>query len=256
MAALVSVLFALVVGGVGGFGGFGGAPAPPDDDDAPALYYSIERNGRLYERPDRTAPLPGFRPLTLQEPLFLLEARDGWLHVRTMDDVTGFVPEGAVSNVWLRVSKKRQMLFVYKGAHLETRIPIDLGLNAIMDKERRGGTLEPDHWRTPEGNFRIVSKNPNSKFYKALVLNYPSAEDAERGLRSGLIGEAEYRAILRAEKALRMPPMGTLLGGWIEIHGNGTGASVNWTEGCIAVTDRAIDRLWAMVHVGTPVLVE
>lgn len=248
--ALVSIFFALV------FWEYGGAPAPPDEDDAPALYYSIERNGTLYARPDLTAPLPGFRPLALQEPLFLLEPLNEWLHVRTADDATGFVPARSVSNVWLRVSKKRQLLFVYRGAHLETRIPIDLGLNAIMDKERRGGTLEPDHWRTPEGNFRIVAKNPNSKFHKALVLNYPSAEDAERGLRSGLIDEREYRAILRAEEALRMPPMHTLLGGYIEIHGNGTGASVNWTEGCIAVTDRAIDRLWEMVHVGTPVLVE
>ncbi len=248
--AVVSILFALFLQG------FGGAAARPDEDDAPALYYCIERNGRLYARPDRTAPLPGFRPLALQEPLFLLEALDGWLHVRTADDATGFVPAQSVSNVWLRVSKKRQMLFVYRGAHLETRIPIDLGLNAIMDKERRGGTLEPDHWRTPEGNFRIVAKNPNSKFHKALVLNYPSAEDAERGLRSGLIDEAEYRAILRAEAARRMPPMHTLLGGYIEIHGHGTGASVNWTEGCIAITNRAIDRLWPMVHVGTPVLVE
>lgn len=248
--ALVSILLALVLGGPAG------ASALPDEEDPSALYYSIERDGRLYARPDREAPVPGFRPLALQEPLFLLEAQDGWLHVRTMDDETGFVPEGAASNVWIRVSKKRQMLFAYRGANLALRIPVDLGLNAILDKERRGGEMEPDHWRTPEGNFRIVSKNPNSKFYKALVLNYPSAEDAERGLRSGLIDEQEYRAIMQAEEARRMPPMHTLLGGYIEIHGSGTGASVNWTQGCIAVTDRAIDRLWEMVHVGTPVLVE
>ena len=247
-AAFFPIFFALVFG-------ISGA-APPDRDATPPLYYSIERDGTLYARPDRTAPLPDFRPLALQEPLFMLDAQDGWLHVRTMDDVTGFVPEESVSNVWLRVSKKQQMLFVYRGADLAMRISVDLGLNAIMDKVRRGGPLEPDHWRTPEGNFHIVAKNPDSKFYKALVLNYPSAEDAERGIRSGLITEEEYDAIIEADEMLEMPPMSTLLGGFIEIHGNGTGGSVNWTQGCIAVTDWWIDRLWEMVHVGTPVLVE
>lgn len=242
------VFFALVVAISG--------TVPPDRDPLPPLYYSIERNGTLYARPDRSSPLPDFRPLALQEPLFRLDAQDGWLQVRTMDDATGFVPEESVSNVWLRVSKKRQMLFAYEGTELAMRISVDLGLNAIMDKVRRGGTLEPDHWRTPEGHFHIVAKNPNSKYYKALVLNYPSAEDAERGIRSGLITEGEYDAIIKADATLEMPPMGTLLGGYIEIHGNGTGGSVNWTQGCIAVTDRMIDRLWEMVHVGTPVLVE
>ena len=230
--------------------------APSDGDVSPPLYYSVERDGTLYALPDRTAPLPDFRPLALQEPLFMLDAQDGWLHVSTRDDITGFVPEESVSNVWLRISKKRQMLFAYRGANLAFRVPVDLALNAIMDKERRGGPLEPDHWRTPEGNFHIVAKNPDSKFYKALLLNYPSAEDAERGIGSGLITDEQYRAIVEAEETIGIPPMNTPLGGYIEIHGNGTGAGVNWTEGCIAVTDRAIDRLWEMVHVGTPVLVE
>ena len=66
----------------------------------------------------------------------MLDVQDGWLHVRTMDDVTGFVPEESVSNVWLRISKKRQMLFVYRGTELALRVPVDLALNAIMDKER------------------------------------------------------------------------------------------------------------------------
>ena len=246
--ALFSIFFALVFG-VSGI-------TPPDGDASPSLYYSIERDGTLYARPDRTAPLPDFRLLALQEPLFMLDAQDGWLHVRTMDDVTGFVPEESVSNVWLRISKKRQMLFVYRGTELALRVPVDLALNAIMDKEQRGGPLEPDHWRTPEGSFHIVAKNPDSKFYKGLLLNYPAAEDAERGIRSGLITEEEYQAIVEAEETIGVPPMSTLLGGGIAIHGNGTGSGVNWTEGCIAVTDRVLDRLWEMVHVGTPVLVE
>ncbi len=99
-------------------------------------------------------------------------------------------------------------------------------------------------------------ERPDSKFYKGLLLNYPSAEDAKREIGSDLITEEEYDAIMEAEETIRVPPMNTLLGGFIEIYGNGTGGGINWTEGCMAVTDRMIDRLWEMVHVGTPVLVE
>ena len=178
--------------------------APPDGDVSPPLYYSIERDGTLYARPDRTAPLPDFRPLACRSRSHAGCARR-WLHVRTMDDVTGFVPEESVSNVWLRISKKRQMLFAYRGTELALRVPVDLALNAIMDKEQRGGPLEPDHWRTPEGSFHIVAKNPDSKFYKALLLNYPLVEDAERGIRSGLITEEEYQAIVEAEETIGVP---------------------------------------------------
>ena len=50
--------------------------------------------------------------------------------------------------------------------------------------------------------------------------------------------------------------MNTALGGMIEIHGHGTGARSNWTQGCIAVRNDAMDRLWRWVAVGTPVVVE
>jgi L,D-peptidoglycan transpeptidase YkuD (ErfK/YbiS/YcfS/YnhG family) len=50
--------------------------------------------------------------------------------------------------------------------------------------------------------------------------------------------------------------MNTPLGGWIEIHGEGTGASTNWTQGCVAVENRVMNELWTQVSVGTPVLIE
>ena len=50
--------------------------------------------------------------------------------------------------------------------------------------------------------------------------------------------------------------MNTMLGGWIEIHGDGTGAGTNWTQGCIAIENERMDEIWSMVEVGTPVLSE
>ena len=153
------------------------------------------------------------------------------------------------------MEKSSQTVYVFKGERILERYPADLGTNFFADKERRGSVREPDHWRTPDGVFFVVRKNPYSKFYKALVLNYPNAEDAERGLASGLISKAQHDAIISAENDFRMPPMNTALGGWIEIHGDGTGARSNWTQGCIAVENGHMDELWRWVEVGTPVFV-
>ena len=49
----------------------------------------------------------------------------------------------------------------------------------------------------------MVSKNPNSQYYKALVLNYPTAEDARRGYRQGLISKDEYDSIVQGRGELQ-----------------------------------------------------
>jgi murein L,D-transpeptidase YafK len=178
------------------------------------------------------------------------------MRVQTEDGAVGYVYYRDISNAWIRVSKRTQTLDLYHGARLAMRVPIDLGQNVFTDKERRGNLENPDHWRTPTGVFFIANKNARSQYYKALVLNYPNAEDAERGLQQRYISRSQYDAILKAETEIRMPPMNTPLGGWIEIHGDGTGARSNWTQGCIAVKNDQLDRIWQQVHIGTPVLVE
>lgn len=222
------------------------------DDDLP-MYYAVDRRATVYAAPDSSKP---YVRLALREPVFLLRDRGDWLQVKTNDGEVGYVSARSVSNVWIRVSKATRTLFVYRGTELVRKVSADFGSNAFADKERRGSSLDPDHWRTPEGVFYVVRKNANSQFYKALVLNYPTAEDAKRGRRENLISNAQYQAIVRADEEMRMPPMNTALGGYIEIHGRGTGAGVNWTMGCVAVHDYEIDQLWQLAHVGTPVLIE
>ncbi len=216
-------------------------------------HYAVKRNVTVYTTPDSTRP---YLHLRLREPVEILAAHGPWRHVRTSDGATGYVYHADLSSVWIRISKKEQTLYLYEGARLVTKIPADFGQNVFADKERRGSLTNPDDWRTPTGVFFIAHKNPRSQYYKALVLNYPSAEDADRGLRQGYITREQYEAIVRAEEEIRMPPMNTPLGGWIEIHGHGTGARTNWTQGCVAVANPQMDVLWQRVHVGTPVLIE
>lgn len=218
-----------------------------------ALVHVVGEDATLYNQANEKAPV---RRLPVRTPLHRLRCEDQWCRVRTEGGRTGYVPDDAVSNVWIRVSKEERRVYLYRGPVLEETFRADVGYNTFADKKRRGSRILRDHWRTPEGVLYVVRKNPSSSFYKALVLNYPTVDDAERGLERDLISEAEYEAIVEAQRQFRMPPMDTDLGGWIEIHGEGSGAATTWTQGCVAVSNDIVDRLWSTVEVGTPVLIE
>lgn len=101
--------------------------------------------------------------------------------------------------------------------------------NPTGHKERRGDR------RTPEGDYLIDRRNPRSRFHLSLGISYPNAED-----------------IARAEAAGLDP------GGDIFIHGRGPEfrrARGDWTDGCIAVSDREMERIYAMVQDGTPITI-
>lgn len=223
------------------------------NDESLPVYYVVNKTATVFRSADSSRP---YLELNRREPVYLIEENGSWSRIRTRDGAEGYLEKDAISNVWIRVSKQKQEVYVYRGSDLLARFPADFGFNAFANKERRGSYSTPDHWRTPEGSFYVVGKNARSKYYKAFVLNYPTAEDAQRGYREGLISAREREAIVRAERNAEMPPMNTALGGWIEIHGNGTGNRDNWTQGCVAIRNHHIDLMWSVVDVGTPVFIE
>ncbi|GAB5517823.1 MAG: hypothetical protein RhofKO_00740 [Rhodothermales bacterium] len=229
-----------------------GAHAQADLDALP-MFYTVDKGVTLYSDSAMTKPYAGLR---FRDQVYEMERGATWQRVRSGDGAVGYVRPEHLSNVWIRVSKEAATVYVYEGTTLTHSYPADFGYNQFADKVRRGDPLNQDHWRTPDGVFYVARKNPRSKFYKAFVFNYPNTEDAVRGLEQGLISKAQHDAIVRAEQTYSMPPMNTPLGGWIEIHGKGTGARSNWTQGCVAITDAAMDELWSIVREGTPILVE
>jgi len=125
---------------------------------------------------------------------------------------------------------------------------IGLGLNPVDDKQREGDRA------TPEGEFYIFIKNDKSAYYLSLGISYPNVEDAERGLRDGMISRAQHDAIVKAINRKGTPPQNTALGGDIYIHGNG--ASSDWTWGCVALENEDIRELFDAVPVGTLVTIQ
>lgn len=126
------------------------------------------------------------------------------------------------------VDKSDRQLYLIRDGHVWKSYPIGLGFAPQGDKRREGDG------RTPEGDYVLDWRNPKSKFYLSIHISYPDAADRARA------------------KARGVSP-----GGAIYIHGRHNPAARNrdWTWGCIAVTDQAMDEIWAAVPNGTPITI-
>ncbi len=160
-------------------------------------------------------------------------------------DVNLDFPLSGVCNPRLYVFKTDRRMLLVQDKTLVRDYRIALGPSPSGDKYFRGDG------RTPEGEYFICMKNPASKYYKSLGLNYPTSKHAEEALETGMISLEEYKKILNANEDRRLPPPNTSLGGAIFIHGGGT--YEDWTLGCVAVSNSAMDELFQIITVGTPV---
>jgi hypothetical protein len=154
---------------------------------------------------------------------------------------------------WLLVDTTAQTLAVMdQGEPQLTLHNLSIGRYGASSEKHRGDNM------TPLGRFRVTQVKRDSAFYRFIALSYPDAERAVRGQGQGILDDDELQAILSAHARGKAPPQDTGLGGRIGIHGLG-GAdpalhrAMNWTRGCVALTDRQIDSLLPWVEVGMPV---
>jgi len=133
------------------------------------------------------------------------------------------------------VDKFSRKVIVYLNGEVHVTYSAELGKNWVGDKRVRGDKA------TPEGMYKIekMFRSDSTKYYKALLLNYPNDEDT---------------AIFTAAILKGSLPRSAKIGGMIEIHGNG-GKGNDWTAGCIALKDREMDSLFKIVKIGTPVTI-
>ena len=133
------------------------------------------------------------------------------------------------------VDKFSRKCIVYLSGTRKYEFEAELGRNWVGDKRVRGDKA------TPEGMYKITKKLEGSKtkYYKALLLNYPNDEDKEN---------------FKSEIERGSLPASARIGDLIEIHGNG-GKGIDWTEGCVALTDKEMDIVFKIVKVGTPVTI-
>jgi murein L,D-transpeptidase YafK len=123
----------------------------------------------------------------------------------------------------MELMRRGQMLRNYK---------IQLGLRPSGPKEEEGD------FRTPEGQYRLIRRNPHSDYFLSIEISYPNDSDVARAKR-----------------------VGSKPGGAIMIHGLPNVprktpdyyAHVDWTDGCIAVSNPDMVEIWLMTQPDTPI---
>jgi murein L,D-transpeptidase YafK len=130
------------------------------------------------------------------------------------------------------VYKAKRKMQLLSGNEVIKSYSISLGDNPIGHKVQEGDE------RTPEGNYVIDYRNPQSRYHLSLHISYPDEKDKENA------------------KKLGVSP-----GGNIMIHGSPKGyqwtefllQGVDWTDGCIAITNKEIEEFGRLVKNGTPI---
>ncbi len=155
--------------------------------------------------------------------------------------------------VRLEVRKRERVLEAWcRGGGLRV-FPIALSREPVGAKRRSGDQ------RIPEGAYRIAGSPRPSRFHLFIPIDYPSPDDADRGLAEGAISRSQHRRILAAHAAGQLPPQDTALGGLLGFHGEGErwrgDLDLDWTEGCVAVADETIRWLAAHARRGTQVAI-
>jgi murein L,D-transpeptidase YafK len=130
------------------------------------------------------------------------------------------------------VEKGKRKLHLLKGGVAFRSFDIALGIRPVGDKEKEGD------FKTPEGNYLLDAKNPDSEYFLAIHVSYPNSQD-----------RAEARS------------KGVDPGGAIMIHGQPNDPTrseayyrtQDWTNGCIAVSNSDMIDIWLMTADNTPI---
>lgn len=140
----------------------------------------------------------------------------------------------ALASQLVVVSKEERTLMLFERGQLVKSYKISLGKNPKGHKERQGDN------RTPEGKYFLTWTNNKSKYYKSLHVTYPNDSDRSRAWSKGVSP-----------------------GGDIKIHGlpnkpiydEDIYMGLNWTNGCIAMSNQDMDDLLAQVQYKTPIYI-
>lgn len=132
------------------------------------------------------------------------------------------------------VYKSRRIMKLMSGDKVVKQYRVSLGQNSKGHKQQYGDS------RTPEGRYLIDYRNPKSLFYLSLHISYPNDRDRAKARERGVSP-----------------------GGDIFIHGRPNGKShlsilyrhIDWTDGCIAVSDREMDEIWRLVKIRTEIVI-
>lgn len=185
-----------------------------------------------------TASLPSKTPVSL------------WSEIATTK-----LPKLTPGEAWIRIDLDQRKLAVLQNGQRLLVIPYLAIGTAGASRIRLQGSSQ-----TPIGEFRVVRVNRRSRFELFFGIDYPTPEIAYDAWQNGILSDREYRNYTRYRHRYGTSPANTPLGGHIGIHGLGERPArihriIDWTEGCIAVTNAEIQALDRFVDIGTLVVI-
>ena len=152
-----------------------------------------------------------------------------------MLDAQDYLPGEKIDRIV--VIKKERKMYLYQGNKIKSVFPVSLGKNPIGHKVKKGDN------RTPEGQFWIHRKLCSPKYYRSLCISYPRPQDKARAAARGVNPGGDI--------TIHAQPTWNADG-----RGDKYTLSRNWTQGCVAVTNSAMNQLWYAVREGVPVTIK
>lgn len=143
--------------------------------------------------------------------------------------------------IFLLIDKSNYRLYLYEDTKLLKTYKVVFGSNNLRDKQMQGDK------ETPEGTFHIIDKRYHNRWSRFILLDYPNEASRKK---------------FQLQKSRGLIPQNAKIGGGIGIHGTPAGVKlgvdlrVNWTDGCIGMKNDAVDELFKIVEVGTPVVIK
>lgn len=130
------------------------------------------------------------------------------------------------------VHKSARRLELLRAGQIIASYRVALGLDPSGPKQREGD------FRTPEGRYHLVRRNPHSDFFLSIQISYPSADDMRQARRYGWQAGGQIM-IHGLPNSPRHPPE------YYETR--------DWTDGCIAVSNSDMVEIWLLTGHDTPI---
>jgi len=135
------------------------------------------------------------------------------------------------------VKKSTRMLYLSRNGEIYKKYHVSLGQVPLGAKEIEGDM------KTPEGVYRLDWRQESGQYYKSLHISYPNLDERHHAKE-----------------------LGTNAGGMIMIHGTPPSWSlspygdwmnvlIDWTEGCIAMSNDDMEEVWGQTRNGTIIVI-
>lgn len=164
-----------------------------------------------------------------------------------------FGTSGWAEGGMILVDKGERKLMVFSKDRVVASYEVGLGLESLLPKERRGDFL------TPEGVYSIVEIRTSSSYRYFVKINYPNLNDLGFAYYRGVLSREEFKRL--SEEFIRENYVKVdLLGGNVGIHGGGSyrlergKKDYHWTQGCVALKDRDLEKLLPNLYLGQKVI--